>query len=108
MPSHCRVWQETRRGLALKVRLTPKSARDEVSGIERLGNQAVLKARVRAVPDKGKANAALEKLIAEWLDVPASVVSLHSGARSRLKSVVIAGDTEALIMALENRVAELK
>ena len=31
----------------------------------------VLKAKVRALPDKGKANVALEKLIAKWLRVPA-------------------------------------
>jgi uncharacterized protein len=51
----------------LAVRLTPKSSRDEIAGIEDHGGECVLKARVRAIPEAGRANAALEALIARWL-----------------------------------------
>ena len=34
----------------LAVRLTPKSGRDEIVGVEAFGDETVLKARVRAVP----------------------------------------------------------
>ncbi|MGD9502903.1 MAG: DUF167 family protein, partial [Methyloceanibacter sp.] len=51
----------------LKVRLTPKSSRDAIEGLAEFGGETVLKARVRAVPEAGRANAALEKLIADWL-----------------------------------------
>ncbi len=94
-------------GIVLAVRLTPKSSRDEVSGAGSYDGNGVVTARVRALPDKGKANAALEKLIAKWLGVPRSMVGLTSGGKSRLKSIAIDGDTEALISVLEDRLAEL-
>jgi uncharacterized protein YggU (UPF0235/DUF167 family) len=56
----------------------------------------VLKARVRATPEKGAANAALEALIARVLGVPKSSVSVIAGGTSRLKTVTIAGDAEHL------------
>lgn len=89
--------RQTATGLDVFVRLTPKAARDAVEGIGTASDGSVhLKARVRAVPEKGKANAALEKLIAKWLDVPASCVSVTAGATARLKTVSIAGDGAAL------------
>ena len=43
-------------GLTLHVRLTPKGGRDAIDGIETLSDgKAVLKARVRAVPEDGEA-----------------------------------------------------
>jgi uncharacterized protein (TIGR00251 family) len=100
------VCRRSKGGIVLAVRLTPKSSRDEISGVEPYDGNAVLKARVRAVPDKGKANAALEKLIARWLGVPRSMVGLASGGKSRLKSIAVSGDTQELIGLLEDRLAE--
>ncbi len=91
----------------LPVRLTPKSSRDEVVGIEDHGGECVLKARVRAVPEAGRANEALETLIAKWLGVPPSTVAVAHGGKSRLKQVTVAGDAEALTRVIAQRVAEL-
>ena len=52
----------------LTVRLTPKSSRDEIVGVEAFGGEAVLKARVRALPEDGRANAgarAADRALAE-------------------------------------------
>ena len=88
-------------GLILHVRLTPKGGRDAVDGIEILSDgKSVLKARVRAVPEDGKANDALVKLIAKTFQVSASHVSLEAGATSRIKTLRIAGDARVLIDAL--------
>ena len=84
-------------GIVIAVRLTPKSARDAVEGLAQTSDGKVhLKARVRAVPEKGKANKALEKLLAGWLSVPCSGVSLISGDTTRLKSVLVSGEATLL------------
>jgi uncharacterized protein (TIGR00251 family) len=95
-------WAAVRDGVALTVRLTPKGARDAIDGIETLADRrAVLKARVRAAPSEGEANAALVRLIAKALGVPPRDVTLAAGATSRIKRLTIAGDPPTLIGRLE-------
>lgn len=86
-------------GVDLFVRLTPKSSSDALEGLAEAADGSVhLKARVRAVPEKGAANAALEKLLAKALGRPVSIVA---GGTSRLKTVRIAGDPASLTAAIE-------
>ncbi len=94
-------------GVTVPVRLTPKSSRDEIAGVEEFDGEAVLKARVRALPEDGRANAALEKLMAKWLGLPASSVEVVHGAKSRLKQVAIAGNALALAALIAERLAAL-
>jgi uncharacterized protein YggU (UPF0235/DUF167 family) len=63
----------------------------------------VLKARVKAAPEKGKANAALAALIADWLDVPKSACKVVTGGKSRKKQVSISGEPDALMSKLRHR-----
>ncbi len=94
-------WSLRGGALVLSVRLTPKSARDEIGAIDHLSDgRAVLKARVRAAPQDGEANAALIKLIAKTLRIPAAAIRLESGATARLKTLVLTGDPQALEAAL--------
>src|SRR5262245_23453547 len=94
-------------GLELFVRLTPRAAKDEIGSVEATADgREHLAGRVRAVPDKGKANAALEELVARWLGVPRSTVRISSGATQRLKTLRIDGDSQTLagrIQALSSR-----
>lgn len=84
-------------GIVLRIRLTPRGGRDALEGIEALANgRSVLKARVSAAPEKGLANAALEKLLAKVLGVPKSAVSVVAGETARLKKVRVAGDAARL------------
>ena len=84
-------------GIELFVRLTPRSSGDALDGLATASDgRSHVKARVRAVPENGAANAALEKLLARSLGVPASSVTVVSGATSRLKTVRITGDPAAL------------
>ena len=62
---------------------------------------------MRAIPEAGRANAALETLLARWLSVPPSTVNVAHGGKSRLKQVAVAGDVEALSRLIAERVIEL-
>lgn len=101
-----RPWSIRADGVTVRVRVTPKSSRDGVDGIETTAQGAALKVRVRAVPDKGAANAAVIETLADWLGVPKSTVSLVAGGTSRVKSLAIAGDGAALAARLERRFGE--
>jgi len=94
-------------GVVVPVRLTPKSGRDEIAGLEDFGSETVLKVRVRAVPEDGRANTALEKLIAKWLGLPPSAVKVAHGGKSRLKQVAIDGDPLFLPLLIAERLAAL-
>ena len=76
-------------------------------GVEDYAGEAVLKARVRALPESGRANTALETLIARWLKLPPSSVKVAHGGKSRLKQVEIEGDAEALSRTIAARLAAL-
>jgi uncharacterized protein YggU (UPF0235/DUF167 family) len=91
----------------LPVRLTPKSTRDEIAAVEDFGGETVLKARVRALPEQGRANESLERLIAEWLRVPPSSVKVAQGGKSRLKQVLIEGNADQLARLIEAKLAAL-
>ena len=71
--------------LALKV--VPGSSRDCVAG----WLEDVLKVRVRAPPERGKANAAVEKLVADALRIPPDAVRIVSGMTAARKTAEISG-----------------
>ncbi len=84
-------------GVRVAVRLQPKASRDEIVGVEAASGHAPhLKVRVTAAPESGKANAALEKLLAKTWRIAPSQVSVVSGGKSREKSVMISGDGASL------------
>ncbi len=90
--------------LLLRVRLTPRADRDRLEGVQVMSDGAeVLAARVRAVPEDGKANAALCALVAAAAGVPKSRMALEAGATRRVKTLRIEGAdaaTEAALRAL--------
>ena len=86
-----------KQGVTLAVRLTPKSSREAVEGIEAgADGRPRLKVRVRALPAGGAANEALVRLLAKWIGVPRQDVSILSGAASRSKIVFVGGDAKEL------------
>ena len=89
-------------GLDLYVRLTPRASRDAIEQVEATADgRAHLSARVRAVPEKGAANVALERLLADRIGLPKSAVSVVSGVTAQLKTVRLKGDPDAIANALE-------
>jgi uncharacterized protein (TIGR00251 family) len=89
------------RSLRFVVRLTPKGGRNAVEGWQAGAfGKPVLKARVAAPPEDGKANAALVELMAETLDVARSKVKIVSGSSARIKTIEVEGDGVVLAARL--------
>lgn len=102
-------WTAKADGVVIDVRLTPRGGRDAIEGVERRANGGnVLKVRVRAAPSDGEANAALCRLIAERLGVPARDVFVVAGAASRVKRIRVSGQAAALVAALRKLAADGK
>jgi len=74
----------------IRVRLTPRAARDAIAGWQ----DGVLRVRVTAPPVEGRANAALERLLAGALGLPKTAVRVVGGAQSRDKTVAVEGITQ--------------
>jgi len=80
-------------GVRVAVRLTPKASRNAVTGIaETAPGESSLKVTVTAVPEAGRANEALVKLLAKEWGVPKSHITLIAGATDRNKILHVAGD----------------
>ncbi len=74
----------------LKVRVSPGARGDAVVG----WMEDVLRIRVKAPPERGKANDALLRFIASTLGLPAAQVTLRRGSGSRNKVLYIDGMTD--------------
>jgi uncharacterized protein (TIGR00251 family) len=86
-------WRLAADGAELRIRVQPGAARDAIETIaEDADGRSCLKVRVRAAPEKGRANAAVEALLAKALDLPKSAVSVEKGETSRIKTVRISAD----------------
>jgi uncharacterized protein (TIGR00251 family) len=84
----------------LAVRLTPRGGRDRIDGWARDdAGRTYLKVRVSAPPVDGEANAALVKLIARALKLPASAVRIAAGETARTKQLEIDGVDGAALAA---------
>lgn len=69
----------------LSLRVLPNARRDEVVGFE----NDVLKVRVRAVPEDGKANKAVIQLLAKAAGCPRRSIEIVVGERGRNKIVAM-------------------
>ncbi|MDP2354913.1 MAG: DUF167 family protein [Beijerinckiaceae bacterium] len=98
-----RPWSVSTTGVIVEVRLTPRSSKDCVEGVQTLSDgRSVLAARVRAPPEDGRANEALLRLLAATLDVRVSDCILKSGGKSRLKVVSVTGNPDELSIKAES------
>jgi uncharacterized protein len=73
-------------GVTIRVKATPRSARSEIVGQTADG---ILKVKVAAAPENGKANEELCRVLAEHYGVRKSAVTVVSGRASPLKLVRI-------------------
>ena len=92
------VFVETPRGIVLTVRALPGSRTNEVRGVQ----NGALKVCVTQAPEKGKANKAIRKQLAESLNLRASQIELISGEiDSRKKFLLRDVEWESLQKTIE-------
>jgi uncharacterized protein len=89
----------------LRVRVTPRSAVDAVTGVAASAGGQAVQIRVRAVPADGAANTALVRTLATWLDVAPTTIGVVTGLGHRLKTVRIKGDPALLETRILERLA---
>jgi len=80
------------------VKLTPGAKKNEVGGWETdAAGARFLRVSVTAAPEKGKANAALIKLLAKHWGVPKSAITIVRGETSRVKVIEVEGVETSLL-----------
>ena len=79
--------QEADEGVIFMAKIVPGSSRTAICGL--LGK--MLKIKVAAAPEKGKANRCLLKFLAEQLGVRENAVSIISGKSSPVKHIRVLG-----------------
>lgn len=96
-----RPWRADGEGVRLAVRLTPRGGRAAIDGCVDVGGRPVLQVRVAEPPVDGAANTALIRLVAKASGLPASAVTVASGAGSRIKTLRLAGTPGPIVAALD-------
>ncbi len=93
-------------GVRLRVRLTPRAARNGLDGIVRGSDgRSALQLRVTAPPVKGAANAALIAYVASALKLRKSDIRIASGETARLKLLELSGDADLIAARLMEWIA---
>ena len=83
-------------GIRIAVRLTPRARAERIDGAA----DGVLRVSVTAPPAENQANDALLRLLAKQWRVPRRDLSIAAGAKSRNKTLHIAGEPAELMARL--------
>jgi uncharacterized protein len=89
-------WSAGSDGISLKVKAKTGAPRDAVGAVK----AGELVVEVRAAPEKGKANAAIVKVLAEALGVRRDEVSLRRGAAAHHKVFALPPSAAGALQAL--------
>lgn len=81
------MFQESSKGVTLRIKVLPKSSFTGYVGFE----NGVLKVKLKAVPEKGKANEELIAFLSSSLRIPKSKILLLRGDTSKQKTVCFLG-----------------
>ena len=89
--------QEVNGAVVFSVKVVPRSSKTAIAGV--LGG--MLKVKLSAAPEKGKANQALIEFLADTLGVKKNSVKITSGLTSPVKTIEITGiSAETLLQKL--------
>jgi uncharacterized protein len=90
--------QQAGSSVIFSVKVVPRSSKTAIAGL--LGG--MLKVKLAAAPEKGKANESLVEFLADTLGVKRNTITITSGHTSPVKTIQIAGtSTEYLLDKLK-------
>ncbi|HUT53515.1 MAG TPA: DUF167 domain-containing protein [bacterium] len=75
-------------GVLIRVRVKPRGGKDKIEGP---GPDGALIVRLAAPPVDNQANQSLISILAKALRLPKSAISIHSGEKSKNKTVMVSG-----------------
>jgi len=79
--------------MKLKIKVIPSSSKDCIAG----WLEDTLKVKVKAPPEKGKANKAVIKVLEKCLELPKGSIEITHGSTACHKSIKISGNNDACI-----------
>lgn len=79
--------------MKLQIKVIPSSSKDCIAG----WLEDTLKVKVKAPPEKGRANKAIIKVLEKKLDLPKGSINITSGSTSRKKVIEIKCCNDAVI-----------
>lgn len=92
-------------GILINVKVIPGASKNSIDGtIKDADGNDFLKIKVSTQPEKGKANKAVLKLLADELDIPVSALSIISKETLRYKAILISGDKKIIAEKLSSLV----
>jgi uncharacterized protein len=95
--------RKTADGVIIELRVTPKSSRDQIDGVYVAADGSLsLKIKVRAQPEKGRANQAVIAIMSKFLEQPKSCLEMISGLADRRKSLLVRADAQLVIEKLKD------
>lgn len=91
-------FEPTGNGVRVRIKVEPRSAANRIRNVVVDENHvARLQVSVTAVPEDGRANKAVAKLLGKAWKVPPSAIEVVSGAADRRKTLLVRGEPAALI-----------
>ena len=86
-------------GLEISLRVTPNARTEQIGPVEcRDDGQAYLSVKVRAVPDKGKANQAVLALFAKRFNLRKTDLEIVRGQQARQKTLLVRDENPTELM----------
>ena len=95
-------YRQTVKGLEVALRVTPKASVNRVQGImEQSDGSKRLKIQVTSVPENGKANEAVIKVLSKAWKIPKTGMIITSGALDRNKTICITSNMDDIMSMLD-------
>lgn len=78
-------FKQIKEGVSFQIKLTPSSSQNKIIGFE----NNILKVQTTTVPEKGKANESLIKILSKHFKISKSNIEIINGLKTKNKTILI-------------------